>query len=390
MTDTQTNDDVSVGSVLGYRLWDADNHYYETPDCFIRFMPESRKAIAFGGSEGLPKRNTAPRPGALNEQLRKINRGLPDDVQMRTDMDPAFMGRDARLLLMDTQGLEAAILFPTTGVNWETHLEDGPIEDLYDNLHAFNQWILDEWGFNYQGRIFAPPLMNLTDPERAVQELEWAIDHGANAFHVRANSAGGKGLADESLDPFWARVNEAGLILVFHVAPTEYVKVVGPRWGEQHYDGLPRNGFQWTTMHGDRAIMDALANIILYNLFGRFPNIRCLVAEHGSIWVDYLLKSMDKYRSMGEPLPLRQKPSEVFKQYVHIQPYYTEDLEGIVRLLGADHVLFGSDFPHPECVPVPLDFKNRLEGRISDADLRKVMRDNLRELFGEHERSVKT
>lgn len=380
MTATQA-DGAAENSPLGYGLWDADNHYYETPDCFIRFLPESRRDVAFGGPGGLPKRETTSRPGALNERLRKINRGLPDDVQMTMDMDPAFMGREARLLLMDSQGLEAAILFPTLGVAWETQFEDGPVDVLYDNLHAFNEWILDEWGFNHADRIFAPPLMNLNDPDRAVKELEWALDNGANAIHVRATSAGGKGIADESLDGFWSLANEAGLLLTFHIALTEYVKVIGPRWGEQHNNFYPSNGFQWTTMHGDRAIMDALTNIIFYNFFGRFPNIKCLVAEHGSIWVDYLLKAMDKYRGMGRPMPVRQKPSEVFKEFVYIQPYYTEDLVGIVELLGVDHVLFGSDFPHGEAIPAPADFKNRLQGRISDEDLRKVMRENLRGLL---------
>ena len=371
----------AINSPLGYGLWDADNRYYETADAFVRFMPESRKGIAWGGPGGLPVRDTAPRPGALNERLRKINRGIDDDVKMDMDMDPAFMGRDARLHLMDSQGLEGAVLFPTTGVNWETHMHDKPVEDLYDNLHAFNQWIQDEWGFNYQNRIFAPPIFNLADPDLAVRELEWALDQGTRAIHLRANSAWGRGLVDPVYDPFWARVNEAEVVLSFHIALTEYVKVVGPLWGEEDRNGFPSDGFQWVTMHGDRAIMDTIANIILYDMFGKFPNIKVLIAEHGSIWVDYLLKAMDKYRGMGRPAPTRRKPSETFKEHIYVQPYYTEDLVGVVDLLGVDHVLFGSDFPHGESLPAPADFKNRLERHLSAEDLRKVMRENLRTLL---------
>jgi predicted TIM-barrel fold metal-dependent hydrolase len=300
---------------------------------------------------------------------------------MMMEMDPAFMGREARLLLMDAQGLEAAILFPTTGVNWEVTMRDAPIDVLYDNLHAFNLWIQDEWGFTHKDRIFAPPILNLSDPDRAAAELEWALNQGTRAIHLRANSPGGRGLVDPVFNPFWSRVNEAGVILSFHISLTEYVKVVGPLWGEKDRDGFPTTGFQWVTMHGERAIIDTLANIILYDMFGKYPNIKVLVAEHGSIWVDYLLKAMDKYRGMGAPAPVRRRPSEVFKEHVYVQPYYTENLMGLVDLIGVDHVLFGSDFPHGESIAAPVDFKNGLEADLTPENLRKVMRENLRGLL---------
>ena len=37
----------------------------------------------------------------------------------------------------------------------------------------------DGWGFDYEGRIYAPPLIPMADVSRALDELEWAIDEGA-------------------------------------------------------------------------------------------------------------------------------------------------------------------------------------------------------------------
>jgi predicted TIM-barrel fold metal-dependent hydrolase len=50
-------------------------------------------------------------------------------------------------------------------------------------------------------------------------------------------------------------------------------------------------------------------------------------------------------------------------------------------LLGVDRLLFGSDFPHAEGLPEPLNFIDELEG-FSDDEVRKVMRDNAYRLVG--------
>ena len=63
-------------------------------------------------------------------------------------------------------------------------------------------------------------------------------------------------------------------------------------------------------------------------------------------------------------------------------PYYEDDLTELVDILGVDHVLFGSDYPHAEGLADPASFRNDLAGFSGD-DIRAVMRDNGRRfLFG--------
>ena len=133
--------------------------------------------------------------------------------------------------------------------------------------------------------------------------------------------------------------------------------------------------------------MDTMSVLIYHNFFGRFPNVKVLSVENGSLWVPYLLKVMDKMKGMGRngPWPggrVHGRPSEIFKQHVWVNPYHEEDHVALAELIGTDHVVFGSDFPHPECIPAPDEFIDNLKGKMSADNLRLVMRENARHLVG--------
>ena len=76
-------------------------------------------------------------------------------------MLPAFQDRDARLALMDEQGVESTIMLPTLAVTVEHFMRDD-IPQTYANLEAFNKFVDEDWGFAYQDRIFSPELIRTT------------------------------------------------------------------------------------------------------------------------------------------------------------------------------------------------------------------------------------
>jgi predicted TIM-barrel fold metal-dependent hydrolase len=53
----------------------------------------------------------------------------------------------------------------------------------------------------------------------------------------------------------------------------------------------------------------------------------------------------------------------------------------LADLIGVERVLFGSDWPHGEGLSRPTDFVKELHD-FSDAEIRKVMRDNALTLLG--------
>ena len=57
----------------------------------------------------------------------------------------------------------------------------------------------------------------------------------------------------------------------------------------------------------------------------------------------------------------------------------TQDVNQTVDLMGPDRVIFGSDWPHIEGMPQPLDYVEELE-QFSGADRRKILLTNAEEL----------
>ncbi|MGH3970132.1 MAG: amidohydrolase family protein, partial [Mycobacterium sp.] len=56
-------------------------------------------------------------------------------------------------------------------------------------------------------------------------------------------------------------------------------------------------------------------------------------------------------------------------------PFHEDDIAGLVDMIGADRVLFGSDYPHAEGLTTPMDFTAALGG-LSESQARSVMRSN--------------
>ncbi|MBV9934937.1 MAG: amidohydrolase [Actinobacteria bacterium] len=383
---------------MGFPLVDADEHYYEPRDAFTRHMPKALAHLAVhvegaGDDERVmigdqpftflrQNYDRVVKPGALREMLRTMKSGLADETgtTVEEDVAPAYLDRDARLAVMDEQGVEATLLFPTLAVCVEHFMKDDPAQ-LYANFEAFNRWLEDDWGYAYRDRIFAAPLMSLRDVDLAVAELDRVLALGARVISLRPGPAFGRSPADPVFDPFWARVDEAGVLVGLHIGESGYNELYSTAWGEEaNPDSHHQSALQWSCFYGDRPIMETIAAMVLHNLFGRFPNIRVASVENGSLWVPYLLAQLDKMKGMGRngPWPggyVEGKPSEVVKRHVFVSPYHEEDIPALAHLIGPGQVLFGSDFPHPEGLASPIDYAEGLKG-LTDEEIRMIMREN--------------
>jgi predicted TIM-barrel fold metal-dependent hydrolase len=231
------------------------------------------------------------------------------------------------------------------------------------------------------------PLLTLLDRDWAIEELERVAALGARFCYVKTGPVGLRSPADPVFDPFWARVQEIGIRPVFHIGDNVFAKLYAAPWGEDPDRAHGRfSALQHLLCNGERPISDTLAALVLHNLFGRFPGIQVLSVEHGSSWVPPLLKLMDKSAMMGRngvwPFGrLDAKPSEIFREHVFLTPYPEDDVERVAEVLGADRILFGSDYPHPEGVTDPADFLD-LVSRLPEPDARLIMRDNLAAMLG--------
>ena len=395
---------MGITSSLGYGLVDADNHYYEPYDCFTRHieskyasqavhhvMHEDGLSRTYIGDKPFAWRPIAVAdrvspPGSFKNMLaRNPEKSAQKGVQTIAPRDvPEFVDRDARLNLMNQQGVEATIMLPTEAFLVEYELyHEGP-DAAFANLRSFNRWLEEDWGYAYRNRIFGVALLSLADVDLCVQELERVLAAGARFVHLNVGPAYGRSPADPHFDPFWARVEEAGVPVVYHIGNSGYNELVCGNWGlPAHPLAYEESPFQQFLSRGARPVVDTLAALVLDDLFGRFPKLRVLSIENGSGWVAPLLVDLDhSIKLSGVPWTSSAgKPSEIFKNHIYLTPFWEDSGTELAAVMGADHVLMGSDFPHAEGEEFPVDFAECVSG-LSDDEIRLVMRENTARLMG--------
>jgi predicted TIM-barrel fold metal-dependent hydrolase len=128
----------------------------------------------------------------------------------------------------------------------------------------------------------------------------------------------------------------------------------------------------------ERAAYDWLLTVSLAKLFERFPNLRIASVENGSEFLPDLFR---KLRSTAKKIPgyFGEDPTETFKRHVWINPFWEDDVNEVVEYMGPERVIFGSDWPHIEGMPEPLDYLEELAA-FDDKSVRLIVRDNAREL----------
>lgn len=385
---------------ISYRINDADNHYYEPDDCFTRHIEErlKRRTVWIDRRESGPARmyvgaercnffsvgagDSVGAPGVMKAFLRgETEEGGSPSLHPIDGLSVAeFVSRPARLAKMDEQGIEACLMLPTTGVGVEPQLRQHP-DVLYPSVRAFNRWLEEDWGYGADGRIYGAPLISLFDLDQALAEIERLLLRGARFVVLTAGPVAGRSPADPYFDPFWARCEEAGLNVVYHIGRTPFSEIYNPPWGLRPHPPSHRHSLmEYALSFTDRPIIDTLTALIADNCFGRFPRLRVLSVEYGSSWVAPLLTKLDHIARLYSKDMWRfgappAKPSDMFRQNIRIAPFYEDDVVGLVNLIGAERVLNGSDYPHPEGLAQPLEFVEELEG-LPEVEVRKIMREN--------------
>ena len=394
---------------LDYLAIDGDNHYYEPDDCCTRHLDarfKDRSLHVVRGEDGSGQWHFGKKPLTFARNARDVVMppGLyrafmagaafdPENPpEMIPSLSPEFSQRDVRLEVLDRQGLQASLMIPSVGLAFDAECVEDP-EAGCAAATAFNRWIEDDWGYAYQDRLISPATISLLDRDLAVAELDRVLDAGARLLLLRAGPLPGVSPADPHFDPFWARVNEAEIPVILHIGVSGYNPIVGAMWGEKpDVSESEMSPFLYYTCFGKRPILDTVACFILHNLFGRFPKIRMLSIENGSSWVPDLLRDLDKssrvtVSTQGDKQvdwiggPLTDRASDIFRQHFWVCPFFEDSVPELVETIGADHVLFGSDWPHPEGMAEPLDFLRECEGLPAD-QVRLIMRENNEKLLG--------
>jgi len=382
-----------------YPIYDADNHMYEQTDAFTRYLPDEYKnvikfvqvngrdkiAIKNTISEYIPNPtfNKVARPGAQEDYFKNGNpegKSRKEIIGEPIRSPEAFFRPQPRLELMDQQGVDGAIMWPTLASVLEERLASDP-EATHAVIHALNQWMHEEWTFNYKGRIFAAPVITLPIVDDAIRELDWVVEHGAKVILIRPapvpSLKGYRSFALPEFDPFWAKVQEYDVTVGMHASDDGMTRYYN-QWEGHNDDYQPFAGFSAFTavQHlTSRGIFDAMASAICHGMLSRFPSLRVLPVENGSSWVIPLMDVLGRAYAQ-QPYLFEEDPITILRRNIWIHPFFEEDPLGLIKAIGPDRVVFGSDFPHPEGLADPLSYLKVIES-LPQRDIEKIMGGNL-------------
>jgi predicted TIM-barrel fold metal-dependent hydrolase len=303
----------------------------------------------------------------------------------------SFIAED-RPRVLDMLGFASQLVFNTFHNrrlhDWE---HGGDAELMAGVARAHNRGMLEFC--DVDPRLLPTCYVPLADIGRAPALAEEAIAAGAAALLVASGCPPGHSPSHVGLDGVWARAEEAGIPVVFHVGGTgdlidaAYFQNGLPippdfHGGEENFRSVDYMGIP-----GPPA--QTLATMIFDGVLERFPDLRIGVIEQGAIWVPSWTRQMEsafdafvRHEERLQALSLR--PSEYVRRQVRFTPYPTEDVGWIIAQSGPEVCLFSTDYPHVEGGRRPIE---RFEASLAASDVdgharQRFYADNFVDLMG--------
>ncbi len=332
---------------------DADGHILEPPDLWEKYLEDTFRSRAIrirrdeNGMEFLEydgKPAQLMRHGVLHT-LGAMGRGA-DELKpsaSRTYLNSAPFGSmdmKERLQLLDREGIDKAILYPTIGLLWEAEVEDPELSAAY--CRAYNRWIAD-FCRDSGGRLIPIAHLSLLDIPAAVAELDRAVKDGCRGAFVSPFNHSRRAHGHRDHDALFAKFQE--LDVPFGIHPTFEPATLASR----RFNGLGSSIWYHQVMACHSAQV-AFTTLFSFGVFDKFPKLRTVVLESGAGWIGYWIDRMDAlYEVPINRAPLKNPPSH----YIRTQCWISADpderaLAGLIRFAGEDRFFWASDFPHQD------------------------------------------
>jgi predicted TIM-barrel fold metal-dependent hydrolase len=379
-------------------MHDADAHFMETPDWFHAFAePAVRDKLP-------PVFVASVKPGEermidhFSAKHRDPGYRAEDESQILLRKNWAATGsflKEDRPRALDLLGFRSQLVFNTFVNGKLLAAERGDDLDFaYGFARAHNRSMVDFCAVDR--RLLATGYVPLRDFARSAAMADEVIGMGCRALLVPSGCPRGHSPSHAQLDPVWARAQEAGLPIVFHVGgghrladgkllDPEYFENGGPPVPDFH--GGDENFRSVDYMAIPTAPMQTLATMIFDGVLDRFPELRFGVIEQGASWVPSWMRFMDSafeafHRREERLQRLELRPSEYVRRQIRATPYPAEDVGWIVRNSGPEVCLFSSDYPHVEGGRNPIKRFEEGLGDVSEDARQRFYHDNFVDLMG--------
>jgi predicted TIM-barrel fold metal-dependent hydrolase len=311
---------------------------------------------------------------------------FPSGPPTYEDMHPAAYDANARLKLMDSEGIWAQVLYPNVagfGSQKFLQIKDDALKLIC--VEAYNDFLRD-WASADARRLITIMSMPFWDVDACVKEIERgaAAGHRGVLFTGEPQRFGLPFLGEKHWDPLWSAARDAGLAIHFHIGSGDVGNIFSAERVAAHgtastyamssVDLFLKNGLQ-------------VSDLLLSGVLPRFPDLKFVSVESGIGWIPFVLEAVD--HSYLEARPHRTSewdllPSEYFARQVYACHWFeTVPLRRLLEDLPVDNLLFETDFPHPTCLYD--DVAGRVEeafGGLDPALRRKLLWGNASALYG--------
>lgn len=357
---------------------DADTHIDET-DATWEYMAgadlQFKPATAFPSNPDpkLPPARYWVIDGKRQVRFIRSDRDSGTTVETRELLDV-----NARLKHMDELGTDIQVIYPTLFL-----MESTEKPDVNGALRrSYNRWLGDRCSQS-GGRlrwVCMPPLQNMDD---TLTEMRWAKDHGACGVLKKGDREAGKYPADPYFEPLYAEAERLDLPICIHT-------------GSGIPDFSPAREFSHGQfMRTKAAAINGVLGLVLHKIPIKFPKLRIGCIEAGSMWTPFVAYDLKRqaFRQKGREsvgvlgVPQIELPSNVFKDNrIYVTCQVDEDLPYILKTVGEDNLMVGSDYTHRD-PSMELEFRKELQSRADKGDIpqaavQKILYDNPKAFYG--------
>jgi predicted TIM-barrel fold metal-dependent hydrolase len=307
------------------------------------------------------------------------------------DADPVAWDAARRLARMDEYGIQAQVLYPNVAVfDAKSILAMNEPELQLSLIRAYNDFLVD-FASIAPDRLIAAASLPFWDLDATVAEIDRTagLGHRGIIFTQDPGYFGLPVLTDRYWDPMWAAAEERGLPVNFHIASGDL---------DPFSVGHPDNG-----VHANYAAMGVsffmsnartISQIICGGICHRFPDLNFVSVESGIGWIPFALEGLDwQWANCGvhkEHPEYDLLPSEYFRRQIYGSFWFERDsARGAIEQLGADNILYETDFPHPTSMSPgpassaqrPDDYLEENFAGLDDDALRKILHDNAARIY---------
>jgi predicted TIM-barrel fold metal-dependent hydrolase len=356
---------------------DADGHVVEAPSAWAALPADIRPRIERDatGYEHVIVADTEILAAPLGN-LATPGSAFADPASFKPLAEAQAGGSDprARLVDMDAEGIDQAVLFPSIGLYFWA-LDDAPVAAAL--ARAYNDWLADYCSAD-PARLFGAAMLPMQDPSAAVAELHRAVvELGFPAAFVRPNPCMGRSLPHAAYEPLWSAAEDLGVPVGIH----EGSSVIVPTLGSDR----PFNPLVLHAVSHPFEEMLACAQLIAFGVLERHPGLQVIFLESGGGWVPFWLERLDEETSSfrGFCPEMRLDPSEYFARQCTVSYEVDEaTLPALAPFIGAERIVWGSDYPHHDATfPGAVDALWATIAPLVPADQARILGANARRVY---------